>query len=333
MSIGNATNIFLFLWESQTGVMIKYYLPFIVFFIYTAAFAQRIQTTREEYIQKYYKLAISEMERSGIPASITLAQGCWESQNGNSSLATDGNNHFGIKCKSDWDGKKIYHDDDEKHECFRKYAHAEASYIDHSNFLMNGPRYRFLFQLDPKDYRGWAIGLKKAGYATDPTYAERLIKIIEDYKLFLYDEYGDNRQMASVKQEASPSKLHDSCLGGSAHMVALRNGLRTVVVGKNDTYESLTKDLKLKNWELYTYNDFAKGRQPVANEILYLEAKHRKADRQHKQHIADAGETMHYLSQVYGLKLKPLLRRNRMSYGDEPSKGQVIFLRSKKPRK
>ena len=114
--------------------MIRYilHLLFILFFI--PVFAQQNQSTREEYIKKYYLLAISEMERSGIPASITLAQGCWESQNGNSILATDGNNHFGIKCKSDWKGKKIYHDDDAKHECFRKYAHAEASYIDHSNF-------------------------------------------------------------------------------------------------------------------------------------------------------------------------------------------------------
>ncbi|HEX7584048.1 MAG TPA: glucosaminidase domain-containing protein, partial [Prolixibacteraceae bacterium] len=136
--------------------MIRYTLFFILLFEFTAGFAQQRQLSREEYIQKYYKLAISEMERSGIPASITMAQGCWESQNGNSELATQGNNHFGIKCKSDWKGKKIYHDDDSRQECFRKYVHAEASYIDHTNFLMAGSRYSFLFQLDPKDYVAWA---------------------------------------------------------------------------------------------------------------------------------------------------------------------------------
>src|SRR5674476_267433 len=116
--------------------MIRYTLFFILLFEFTAGFAQQRQLSREEYIQKYYSLAISEMERSGIPASIILAQGCWESQNGNSILATEGNNHFGIKCKSEWKGKKIYHDDDARHECFRKYLHAEASYKDHTDFLM-----------------------------------------------------------------------------------------------------------------------------------------------------------------------------------------------------
>ncbi len=316
--------------------MIKYILSVIVFFACTSVFAQSDKMSREEYILKYYKIAISEMERSGIPASITLAQGCWESQNGNSTLATDGNNHFGIKCKKDWDGKRIYHDDDAKHECFRKYAHAEASYLDHSNFLMSGPRYSFLFQLDPKDYVGWAQGLKKAGYATDPTYAERLIKIIEENKLYLYDEYGDNRQLASLKHDSGQPKL-SSCpplnKTNAAHKVELRNGLRTIVVAEGETYESITKSLGLKDWELSHYNDFAEGRQPRANEILYIESKYKKADRSHKQHVAEDGDTMHYIAQRYGLKLKPLLKRNRMKEGDEPDKGQVIYLRDKKPRR
>ena len=316
--------------------MNKYFLPVIALFLTASAFAQR-QYTREEYIQKYYPLAISEMERSGIPASIILAQGCWESQNGNSELAIEGNNHFGIKCKSEWTGKKIYHDDDARHECFRKYAHAEASYIDHSDFLMTGSRYSFLFQLDPKDYTGWAQGLKKAGYATDPIYAERLIKIIEDFKLFVYDEYGDNRQLASIqqeKQETVKPKISNAKLvkTNASCKIEMRNGLRTVVVAEGDTYESLTKKLKLKDWEIYTYNDFGKGRQPRTNEILYIEAKYKKANRQHKQHVTENGDTMHYIAQRYGLKLKPLLRRNRMHEGDEPAEGQIVYLRNKRPR-
>jgi hypothetical protein len=317
--------------------MLKYTITVLVFFVLSNGFAQKKQFTREEYIQKYYKLAISEMERSGIPASITLAQGCWESSNGNSELATEGNNHFGIKCKSDWTGKKIYHDDDAKQECFRKYAHAEASYTDHSNFLMAGSRYSFLFKLDPKDYTGWAYGLKKAGYATDPIYAERLIKIIEDFKLSVYDEYGDNRELALIKQDPTPTRVKQSVatLGktNGKHKIEMRNGLRTIVVEQGDSYESLTKELELKDWELYTYNDFSKGRQPKANEIMYLSSKYKRANKHHKQHVTDEGDTMHYIAQRYALKLKPLLKRNRMKLGDEPATGQIVYLRNKRPRK
>lgn len=303
-------------------------------FLISTGYAQE-QFTREEYIQKYFPLAISEMERSGIPASIILAQGCWESQNGNSILATEGNNHFGIKCKRDWNGKRIYHDDDERHECFRRYASAEESYEDHSNFLMNSPRYSFLFQLDPKDYVGWANGLKQAGYATDQTYPQRLIKIIEDYKLYLYDEYGDNRQIASLPHEPKVRQSQGTKLGrlNAAHKVAIRNGLRTIVVESGDTYQSLTKALRLKSWELYTYNDFSKSRQLQVNEILYIQPKYKKADRKHKKYVAEGDDTMYYISQRFALKMKPLLRRNRMNYGDEPVKGQIIYLRHKRPRR
>lgn len=292
--------------------------------------------TREQYIQQFYPLAISEMQRSGIPASITLAQGCWESQNGNSRLATEANNHFGIKCKKEWTGKTIRHDDDASQECFRKYAHAEASYTDHTNFLMNGSRYRFLFDLDPKDYTGWAVGLKKAGYATDPTYAQRLIKIIEEHKLYIYDEYVDNRQMAVIKQESkAPALLKTSNLGkaNASHKIELRNGLHTIVVSEGDTYESLTKELKLKDWELATYNDLDKGRDIHVNEILYTQAKYKKGNKAHKQHVVEKGEKMHYIAQRYGLRLKPLLKRNRMKEGEEMAEGQIVYLRNKRPKK
>jgi len=317
--------------------MIRHILTFLFFILFLPAFAQQNIAERADYIKKYYLLAIAEMERSGIPASITLAQGCWESQNGKSVLATDGNNHFGIKCKSDWRGKKIYHDDDAKGECFRKYAHAEESYMDHSNFLMNSTRYSFLFKLDPKDYIGWAKGLKQAGYATDPTYAERLIKIIEDFKLYVYDEYGDNRQIAAVVKDPERPKHERASINKApakiSRRIEMRNGLRTIVVAEGDTYESLTKRYKLKDWELYTYNDFGKGRQPRPNEILYIQKKYRKASREHKQHVAENGDTMHYIAQMYGIQLKPLLKRNRMRFGDEPAAGQIVYLHSKRPRR
>lgn len=315
--------------------MIKYTTFFIFLLLSVQVMALPKQTTREQYIQQFYQLAVSEMQRSGIPASITLAQGCWESGNGNSRLATEANNHFGIKCKSHWKGKSIRHDDDASQECFRKYEHAEASYIDHSNFLMSGTRYSSLFQIDPKDYKGWAVGLKKAGYATDPTYAHRLIKIIEDYKLFVYDDYVENRPMAILPKESTPVQPNSSVLAkpNTVHKIERRNGLRTLVVAQGDTYQSLTKDLGMKDWELYTYNDLEKGTQPRVNEILYTEAKYRKGNRAHKLHVAEKGDQMHYIAQRYGLKLKQLLKRNRMKSGDQPKEGQTVYLRNKKPRK
>lgn len=314
--------------------MIKNTILFTLLFFSIQIVAQSTQITRDEYIRKFYKLAISEMQRSGIPASITLAQGCWESGNGNSRLATEANNHFGIKCKSEWRGKKIYHDDDASQECFRKYAHAEASYIDHSNFLMSGSRYSFLFQLDPKDYVAWAHGLKKAGYATDPTYAQRLIKIIEEFKLHIYDEYVDNRQLASLKNETAPVKIQPSTLGktNSRHKIEMRNGLRTIVVEEGDNYQTITKDLALKDWELNTYNDIEKDSKVRVNEILYIEAKYKKGNKDHKQHVAEDGDTMHYIAQRYALRMKPLLKRNRMKKGEEPTAGQIVYLRNKRPR-
>jgi LysM repeat protein len=315
-------------------IMIKNTILFTLLFFSIQIVAQSTQITRDEYIRKFYKLAISEMQRSGIPASITLAQGCWESGNGNSRLATEANNHFGIKCKSEWRGKKIYHDDDASQECFRKYAHAEASYIDHSNFLMSGSRYSFLFQLDPKDYVAWAHGLKKAGYATDPTYAQRLIKIIEEFKLHIYDEYVDNRQLASLKNETAPVKIQPSTLGktNSRHKIEMRNGLRTIVVEEGDNYQTITKDLALKDWELNTYNDIEKDSKVRVNEILYIEAKYKKGNKDHKQHVAEDGDTMHYIAQRYALRMKPLLKRNRMKKGEEPTAGQIVYLRNKRPR-
>ena len=315
--------------------MIKYTALFISLFLCLQTMALPKRITRTEYIQKYYQLAVSEMQRSGIPASITLAQGCWESGDGNSRLATQANNHFGIKCKSEWRGKTIRHDDDASQECFRKYEHAEASYIDHTNFLMSGSRYSFLFQLDPKDYSAWSHGLKKAGYATDPVYAQRLIKIIEEFKLFVYDEYEDNRPMAILKKEPAQVKVEKpiSVRKNSSHKIERRNGLRTIVVAPGDTYQNLTKDLKLKDWELYTYNDLEKGGKPKVNEILYIEAKYKKANRTHKQHVVEKGDQMHYIAQRYGLKLNPLLKRNRMKIGDQPAEGQIVYLRNKRPRK
>ncbi len=307
----------------------------LLFLLFSFLFAPLFgQDARSEYIKKYSKLAIAEMMRCGIPASITLAQGCLESNNGRSELATEGNNHFGIKCKKDWTGKRIYHDDDEKGECFRRYAHAEESYTDHSDFLRNSPRYAFLFQLDPTDYVGWARGLKQAGYATAPDYADRLIRIIEENQLYAYDDGLQDQQLASLQHTPNEHSSHGKTLAplNHKHKVEMRNGLRSVIVSAGDSFDSIAKEFGERGPQLYDYNDFEKGQRLQVNQILYLEKKHRKAAPKNKIHIAEEGDTMHYIAQRYGIRLKPLMHRNRMKKDEEPTVGQKIYLRTKAKR-
>ena len=163
----------------------KFLKPVLFLTVFTSVrvFAQQPVEAVTNYINQYRELAIEEMQRTGVPASIKLAQGILETEAGQSELVMKSNNHFGIKCKTSWNGEKVYHDDDARGECFRKYASAEDSYIDHSNYLKNTPRYASLFKLDPTDYKGWAYGLKSAGYATNPKYPQILIKYVEQYNL------------------------------------------------------------------------------------------------------------------------------------------------------
>lgn len=316
--------------------MMRFYILILLIVTPVFIFAQnkKAPLSREEYIQKFKDLAIKEMHRSGIPASITLAQGCLESNNGNSRLSLEGNNHFGIKCKSSWSGKRIYHDDDAPGECFRQYSNAEESYLDHTDFLITNSRYSELFALHVTDYKQWAYGLKKAGYATDPSYADRLIKIIEDNELYLYDQVSTDRQLANIEQERLKAQKHPDRVVPlqSTRAIETRNGLRSIVVRQGDTFESIAKELGMSDWELYSYNDYSKGYQPRPNEILYIEYKPRKADRKHLTHKADNGDTMHFIAQRYGIKMKPLYKRNRMKQGEEPKAGEIVYLRNKKPR-
>lgn len=295
------------------------------------SFSQRI-LTREQYIQKYAELAVSEMQRSGIPASITLAQACLESNNGNSELSIKSNNHFGIKCKSTWRGNRIYYDDDRKNECFRKYKSPEESFTDHTDFLMNNPRYNDLFGLKLTDYKGWAHGLKKDGYATNPHYASHLIKIIENYKLYLYDEGLDKSEIARIQQQNNQVDATNLINPYQTRKVVLRNGLKSIVVLKGDTFEKIAQEFGLKDWEIYAYNDYHKGQQPRENEILYIEPKHRRAGKSHKTHRFESDDTMHFLAQRYGIKLRRLYHLNRMKPGEKPEVGDIIYLRKKKPR-
>ena len=200
----------------------------------------------------FSKWAVGEMNRSGIPASITLAQGLLESNNGNSTLATKGNNHFGIKCH-DWKGKSIRHHDDKRNECFRKYNSARDSYTDHTNFLMNSPRYSFLFLLDQTDYKAWARGLKKAGYATSPTYASALIKIIEDNELDQFDSGKVRRRRTDDSETiAEVTDIDGFEIEIDHRKILIRNRIDYIIVKEGDTYQSLTKELELMPyiWEI-----------------------------------------------------------------------------------
>lgn len=310
----------------------KHRVVLFLFFITTSAI--HAQHTREEYIQKYQQLVISEMVRSGIPASIKMAQALLESGNGNSELARKSNNHFGIKCKSNWKGKRVYHDDDEKGECFRKYNSVEESFIDHTNFLVGNPRYAFLFKLPPDDYKRWAKGLKEAGYATARHYDNSLIKIIEDNQLYKLDQKQAYQPMLAyadqpVINEGMTDRITINPFSGR-EMISI-NDLDAVVARTGDTYEIIAQSLEMEAWELYKFNDRAPGYRPQPNEVVYVESKNRRSARNHEYHTAGEGETMHFISQMYGIRLKPLYRRNRMKPGEQPAPGEVIYLRKRRP--
>ncbi|WP_340114975.1 glucosaminidase domain-containing protein [Maribellus mangrovi] len=306
-------------------------LLFVTTFFIILSIFSTAQISRTEYIRRYQLLAIEEMNRSGIPASITMAQGCLESGNGNSELSRKSNNHFGIKCKKSWRGKKVYYDDDHRNECFRSYTSVEESYIDHTNFLMDNPRYADLFRLDHTDYKGWAKGLKKAGYATAHDYDKRLIRIIEENKLHRLDLRMTFNEMSAFEQK-SMGKSMSSTLSinpYNSHEVIKMNRVKAVVAKKGDTFEMIAQELGLNDWELYNYNDRKPGYRPVPNEVIYIKPKKSKS-KTRETHRAQAGESMHFISQMYGIKLKSLYRKNRMSPGEQPVAGQIIQLQKKK---
>ena len=267
----------------------------------------------EAYIKKYRDIAVEEMRKYHIPASITLAQGLLESGAGQSTLARKSNNHFCIKCGSDWDGKSVRYDDDARNECFRAYKHPKQSYEDHSKFLASRSRYAFLFKLKITDYKGWAKGLKKAGYATDRRYAQRLIDIIELYDLHQYDT---KKGLKWMKDNPNP------------HQPYIATGLVYIVVRPGDTWKSISKEFDVSRKKLRKYNDLYKGYVLQPGDILYLEKKNRKADKEHVVHVLRAGESMYSISQKYGIRLKNLYKRNKMEPDSPaPEVGTILRLR------
>lgn len=299
------------------------------FIVSTSVFAKGL--TRKEYIHKYKDLAVREMQRTGIPASITLAQGLLESGNGNSLLATKGNNHFGIKCH-DWKGPSMKMDDDRRNECFRKYKHAYDSYKDHSKFLTTRSRYAFLFKYNSDDYKRWAHGLKKAGYATDPKYAHLLIKIIEQEQLHRLDIKGEGDDFIVKRPTGTDLADIDSDLeiDPFGARLEIANGVHYINTRKGDTFYSIEKNLGVSRKKLLKYNDLPKNYILQLNQRLYLHNKRRKAARGYNFHRVKAGESLYSISQEYGVKLKRIQKINRVSKNCKVEPGDRIWLRGKK---
>ena len=316
-------------------------LFFVILFFPTFVIGQSKRITKSEYVKKYSNIAVSEMKRTGIPASITLSQAILESDIGNSTLAKNANNHFGIKCHSSWKGKKVYHDDDKKHECFRKYKTVEKSFIDHSDFLKNGRRYQFLFELKTTNYKSWAKGLRKAGYATNPKYPKLLINIIEDLHLSDYDKgkkpNNNNSKKGKVRNEKKKNKRRkNKSLGDvdnfsiSIKNIKQNNRVKYITVKNGDTYYKISKKYELMLWEILRYNDLKKESKLVAGQRIYIQPKRNKAEKGKEYHIVKNGDTMYTISQKYAVKLKKLYRKNNIKPGTKINVSSKIYLRRHK---
>lgn len=285
------------------------------------------------YIERYSSLAVEEMYRSGVPASITLAQGLLESRSGLSELAVEANNHFGIKCHN-WNGEKMYYDDDRKGECFRKYSSVEESFRDHSDFLRYRDRYKFLFDLEPADYEGWAHGLKKAGYATDSHYPQKLIRLIEEYELYRYDlSDTKKRHRPESPSELERARLVENDRSEVFHFSLSRqiysmNGVPFVYSSEGDTYSSIAAANGLFLREILKFNDLDETGYLYPGTVVYLQKKRKEAAAGIEKHIVDAtGETMRDIAQRYAIRLDRLCRMNGRSEGYMPKEGEVMILR------
>ena len=272
----------------------------------------------QNYINQYKDVAIEGMLKYGIPASITLAQGLLESSAGRSDLVIQGNNHFGIKCHG-WTGRTIYHDDDARGECFRAYKNALESYEDHCKFLRERPRYRSLFDLDRTDYRSWAYGLKRAGYATNPSYAQQLINIIELYKLYEFDKAKHyDRFMVKHSGEEPPVLTPDSRLPAytpivGPHPIHKYNENYYIIVRQGDTFKSLSKELDISVHKLARYNERNKKDKLIPGEYIWLKKKRKKAPKNFKNrpYYVRKSESMYDIAQKYGIRLKSLIKKNK----------------------
>ncbi len=327
-----------------------------ILFLNVNIYSQNKSKAALDYIEKYKDVAMREMQEYKIPASVTLAQGLLESGNGNSELAKKSNNHFGIKCHKDWKGGRTYHDDDEKGECFRVYKTPEESYRDHSKFLSNGQRYAFLFDLKITDYKGWAKGLKKAGYATLPTYANVLINLIEKYDLTQYDDMvvkGKFKYKESKKQKKKDQKTKEKTpkieepkidnaivyvpfkiteaevvdKTSDGRYIRVNNNVKFIYAKEGESVYDLATMLGLYDYQIIKYNNLGKRTATKEDEIIYIEPKKNKAMRPYKYHTIQKGETLSYVSRLYAVKLKSLFKMNDMDENTVLHVGDNIRLR------
>ncbi|MEX1002717.1 MAG: glucosaminidase domain-containing protein [Crocinitomicaceae bacterium] len=304
--------------------------------------AKKLST--EDYVDMWKITAIEQMNTHHIPASITLAQGILESGNGNSELARVANNHFGIKCHKGWDGEMFFQDDDAPNECFRSYPDASQSYTDHSQFLTGRSRYAALFDLSMTDYKSWAKGLKKAGYATNPKYADLLIEIIEKYDLAKYDKMPylptDQKKDLTIQidephvipedpQEIAKEKVIQMEVSSAPHEVKVNKyRIRYVRVHKGDTYYRIAQEFDLGLWQLYRYNDLGKRDVLKEGEIIYLDPKRNRSKRGNNIHLCNQPLSLRDIAQIEGIKLKKLLKYNMSDNADEIlPKGTKVILR------
>ncbi len=299
---------------------------YIFFLLLPAVCRAQYKMTAQEYIDTYKYMAVRSMKEFGIPASITLAQGLLESGNGGSRLAVEGNNHFGIKCKGSWTGAKIYHDDDAKGECFRKYRNAEQSYRDHSKFLTESPRYAALFKLAVTDYKGWAYGLKAAGYATNPKYPQLLIDIIERNRLYQLDRPAGAGGLLSRRANRREAKAELNEPLRPKHAVERNNGVRYIVSQEGESFASVAAQYHMPVKRLLKINDLKNAFPLPAGTALYIEPKRARSSSA-RSHTIASGESYHSVAQQYGIKLKKLQKMNPIIRRFPPRVGQELRLR------
>jgi LysM repeat protein len=300
------------------------------FLLTSAAFAEDEngpKITRQQYIDMWKDEAIKQMQQYGVPASIKLAQGILESADGNSMLARKANNHFGIKCHG-WSGPGVYKDDDAKNECFRKYKNAKESFEDHSLFLLK-PRYADLFTYKTTDYKAWAHGLKKAGYATNPKYPQLLIRIIEENELYKYDSPQKGKQVASKPTKpGTPVKGGGNTIDytiGYTEMIT-DNRVKFVFAKSGDTYQSVADAMNLHKWQLLKYNDAKSNKTLAEGERVYIKPKRNKAAGT-DYHIATEGQTLREISQLHAVKLKRLVKYNELQEDTPLGAGKKVKLK------
>lgn len=296
-----------------------------------------------KYIEKYAGTALANQKKFGIPASITLAQGLLESGAGKSTLASKHNNHFGIKCHRSWRGATTYHTDDRPNECFRSYPHAADSYNDHGEFLQQ-PRYRGLYSLQSTDYKGWARGLQKAGYATDRGYANKLIKIIEDYQLYLIDKGNVGRRYAydqtskpkrEVKREKPVAKkapadkptFSTPTPQPNEREIYISYGLLYVLADKGDTLGDIARDVGISERKLTRYNELPEGYPLEKGDVVYLQKKLKRATPPYYEHVVTVGQSIHDIAQRYGIQLSVIYNLNNLPGDYIPEEGDVLRLR------